>query len=80
MTFGPLSKHRAYAEPVKRVGKLRITYEHVRCHGLTTIGNLLAGIYASRPLLHIESYCAKCRHPFPIGEFIWPDNGRKLND
>lgn len=63
------------------VRPVRHTYIHLKCWGLTTMGNSIAETYARDPNFYTGTYCCNCRGHFPIGEkgeFIWEGTTQKV--
>lgn len=60
------------------VRPLRLSYWHVPCGKVTTMGGAIAETYARDPGFYGATYCAHCRMHCPVGEqgeFHWVDPG-----
>lgn len=63
---------KGFVRPVRR------SYQHMVCHTITTMGQVIAETYARNPFYYGGTYCAGCREHFPVGEtgyFVWVENG-----
>jgi len=59
---------RGYVRP------LRLSYRHLTCGVVTTMGVSLAETYSARPAFYAATYCCYCRMHRPVGadgEFVW---------
>lgn len=60
---------------------VRYAYVHDKCGGVTTMGRSLAETYARDPGFYGGTFCAICRHHFPVGaagEFTWEGTTEKV--
>jgi hypothetical protein len=61
-------------------------YIHLRCHGVTKIGQAIAETYARNPSFYGSTFCCSCNAHFPLVEngernFIWDDgSGRGVGE
>lgn len=55
---------------------LRMSYIHNQCLAETHMGLLLCETYAREPKFYGATYCAHCQAHFPVGEFIWAEDGK----
>lgn len=58
------------------VRPLRLSYWHMTCGKVTTMGAAIAETYARDPAFYGGTYCAHCRMHRPVGEhgeFYWCD-------
>jgi hypothetical protein len=56
------------------VRPVRHSYKHLKCGGITTMGQALAETYARDPYFYSGTFCCDCRDHFPVGEdgeFVW---------
>lgn len=56
------------------VRPVRHSYKHLKCGGVTTMGQALAETYARDPYFYSGTFCCDCRNHFPVGEdgeFVW---------
>lgn len=63
------------------VRPLRLSYVHLVCGGVTTMGVSIAETYARDPGFYGGTYCATCRLHFPVGahgQFIWDGTDEKV--
>ena len=66
---------KGFVRPVRR------GYVHVKCGGLTTMGQALAETYARDPSFYSATFCVGCRAHFPVGadgEFTWDRTTEKV--
>ena len=53
---------------------VRRTYRHVPCNSVTTMSITMAKIFARDPWIRTGGlYCAKCKHHYPVDQFVWED-------
>ena len=45
------------------------------CKEFTTMGKALAETYARDPKFYTGTFCATCKKHYPVGEFVWLDDG-----
>ena len=60
---------------------VRNSYVHEKCGVVTTMGAALAETYARQPDFYRGTFCAGCRHHFPVGaegEFVWTGTTEKV--
>lgn len=58
------------------VRPLRLSYRHLTCGAVTTMGRAIAESYAARPDMYGSTYCCTCGLHRPVGaggEFVWED-------
>jgi hypothetical protein len=58
------------------VRPVRLSYWHIVCGRVTTMGQALAETYARQPGFYGSTFCAHCRKHRPVGEhgeFHWVD-------
>jgi hypothetical protein len=58
------------------VRPLRLSYQHLTCGSITTMGLAIAETYAREPHFYGATYCATCgmhRRVGVDGEFVWCD-------
>lgn len=63
------------------VRPLRHSYRHLKCGGVTTMGDTIAETYARDPHFYSGTFCAHCRAHFPVGEtgeFVWDGTNEKV--
>jgi hypothetical protein len=66
---------KGFVRPVRR------SYKHLKCGGVTTMGQALAETYARDPSFYSGTFCCDCGSHFPVGEegeFVWADDGSKV--
>ncbi|NBJ13246.1 hypothetical protein [Microvirga arsenatis] len=66
---------KGFVRPVRR------TYRHLKCKGVTTMGQALAETYARDPYFYSGTFCAHCGTHFPVGEdgeFVWDGTDEKV--
>jgi len=59
------------------VRPVRKTYKHLKCGGVTTMGQALAETYARQPDFYSGTFCCNCQNHYPVGdsgEFVWLDD------
>jgi len=59
---------KGFVRPVRR------SYKHLKCNGVTTMGQTLAETYARQPDFYSGTFCCHCGAHFPVGEageFVW---------
>lgn len=49
----------------------RDTYVHTVCGTATKMGRPIAETYAVKPWYYGSTWCIKCCHHLPVGEFVW---------
>lgn len=63
------------------VRPVRHSYKHLKCGGVTTMGQTLAETYARDPEFYSGTFCCHCREHYPIGaagEFVWVGTSDKV--
>ena len=66
---------KGFVRPVRR------SYKHLKCGGVTTMGQTLAETYARDPHFYSGTFCCHCSTHFPVGEdgeFVWADTDEKV--
>ncbi len=60
------------------VQPLRLSYKHLKCGAVTTMGRAIAETYAADPRFYGGTFCVHCGAHFPVGangEFVWDGDG-----
>lgn len=66
---------KGFVEPV------RLSYKHLKCGAVTTMGQALAETYARCPDFYSGTFCCGCGTHFPVGangEFVWDGTEQKV--
>lgn len=66
---------KGFVRPVRR------SYRHLKCSGVTTMGQTIAETYARDPYFYDGTFCATCHAHFPVGaegEFVWDGTNEKV--
>ena len=66
---------KGFVRPVRR------SYKHLKCGGVTTMGQSLAETYARQPDFYSGTFCCDCGTHFPVGadgEFVWQGTNEKV--
>jgi hypothetical protein len=66
---------KGFVRPVRR------SYKHLKCGGVTTMGQTLAETYARQPDFYSGTFCCDCGAHFPVGpdgEFVWAGTDEKV--
>jgi hypothetical protein len=66
---------KGFVRPVRR------SYKHLKCNGVTTMGQTLAETYARQPDFYSGTFCCDCGAHFPVGadgEFVWHGTDEKV--
>lgn len=66
---------KGFVRPVRR------SYKHLKCGGVTTMGQTLAETYARQPDFYSGTFCCDCGAHFPVGangEFVWQGTDEKV--
>lgn len=66
---------KGFVRPVRR------SYRHLKCGGVTTMGQALAETYAADPYFYSGTFCSTCGSHFPVGEdgqFVWEGTDVKV--
>jgi hypothetical protein len=66
---------KGFVRPVRR------SYKHLKCGGITTMGQTLAETYARDPSFYSGTFCCHCATHFPVGadgEFVWQGTEEKV--
>lgn len=66
---------KGFLRPVRR------SYKHLKCGGVTTMGQTLAETYARDPSFYNGTFCCHCGTHFPVGadgEFVWQGTNTKV--
>jgi hypothetical protein len=62
----PQERAKGFIRPVRR------SYRHIKgCGSVTTMGIALAETYARDPQFYQGTFCATCRHHYPLDQFVW---------
>lgn len=68
-------RDKGFVEPVRK------SYVHEVCGAVTTMGTAIAETYARNPEFYGGTFCATCRHHFPVGkdgQFLWEGTNQKV--
>jgi hypothetical protein len=57
------------------VRPLRLSYRHVVCNSVTTMGLALCETYARQPSFYGSTYCVHCQQHCRVDEFRWVEDG-----
>lgn len=63
------------------VRRVRRSYVHEKCGGVTTMAQTIAETYARNPFFYGGTFCASCGEHFPVGEngeFVWEGTKEKV--
>lgn len=60
------------------VRRLRHTYRHQTCGGITTMGPALAEAFARDPKCFSGAFCVTCRAHCAVAEFTWEKDGKAV--
>lgn len=63
------------------VRPVRNSYRHLKCGGVTRMGNTLAETYARDPAFYSGTFCCHCHGHYPVGadgEFVWVGTDDKV--
>lgn len=66
---------KGFVRPVRR------SYTHLKCGGVTTMGQTIAETYARDPNFYSGTFCCHCGTHFPVGEdgqFVWQGTNEKV--
>jgi hypothetical protein len=66
---------KGFVRPVRR------SYQHLKCGGVTTMGQTLAETYARDPRFYGATFCCHCAAHFRVGangEFVWTGTDEKV--
>lgn len=66
---------KGFVRPVRR------SYKHMKCGGVTTMGQTLAETYARDPKFYGGTFCCHCGTHFSVGaggEFVWAGTDEKV--
>lgn len=66
---------KGFVRPVRR------SYKHLKCGGVTTMGQALAETCARDPSFYSGTFCCHCGTHFPVGkngEFVWDGTAEKV--
>lgn len=66
---------------VRPVRPVRRSYKHLKCGGITTMGQTLAETYARDSHFYSGTFCCDCGKHFPVGEngeFVWQGTNEKV--
>lgn len=66
---------KGFVRPVRR------SYKHLKCGGVTTMGQTLAETYARDPAFYSGTFCCHCGAHYPVGangEFLWDGTDEKV--
>jgi hypothetical protein len=75
MVLSAEERGKGFVRPVRR------SYRHLKCSGVTTMGQALAETYARDPYFYSGTFCAHCGKHFPVGEdgeFVWEGTDEKV--
>lgn len=53
------------------VRPVRHSYQHLKCGGVTRMGQSIAETYARDPSFYTGTFCVCCGAHFPLSEFVW---------
>lgn len=56
----------------------RDAYTHDTCGSVTSMGSALSETYARNPNFYGATYCCTCRAHFPVAEFAWTADGKRV--
>lgn len=63
------------------VRPVRLSYKHLKCGTVTTMGQTIAETYARDPYFYSGTFCCGCGAHFPVGadgEFVWDGSSEKV--
>lgn len=63
------------------VRPVRMSYRHLDCGAVTTMGQAIAETYSRDPAFYGSTYCTNCGQHRPVGEhgeFVWEPDGSKV--
>ncbi len=63
------------------VRPVRKSYKHLKCGGVTSMGQTLAETYARQPDFYSGTFCCNCGAHFPVGadgEFVWTGTNERV--
>lgn len=60
------------------VRPVRTSYTHTACGTVTTMHRSLAETYARDPKFYNGTFCACCRHHFPLDQFVWTGTNEQV--
>lgn len=60
------------------VRKVRQSYVHKTCGGLTTMSRAIAETYAREPKFYGYTYCVHCQKHLPVSEFLWDGTSEEV--
>jgi hypothetical protein len=63
------------------VRPVRHSYKHLKCGGVTTMGQTLAETYARDPSFYSGTFCCHCGTHLPVGEdgeFVWQGTDERV--
>lgn len=66
---------KGFVRPVRR------SYKHLKCGGVTTMGQTIAETYARDPAFYSGTFCCHCGTHYPVGkdgEFVWAGTDEKV--
>lgn len=66
---------KGFVRPVRR------SYKHLKCGGVTMMGQTLAETYARDPHFYSGTFCCHCSNHFPVGkdgEFVWDGTDERV--
>lgn len=66
---------KGFVRPVRR------SYMHLKCGGVTTMGQTLAETYARDPTFYSGTFCCHCGTHYPVGkdgEFVWAGTDERV--
>ena len=63
------------------VRPVRLSYQHLKCGGVTSMPQAIAETYAREPTYYGRTFCCGCGDYFPVGadgEFVWDGTNEKV--
>lgn len=61
------------------VQAVRNSYRHLKCGGVTTMGQGLSETYARNPWFYSGTFCATCGSHYDLSEFEWTGSSESLD-
>lgn len=63
-------RKKGFVRPVRR------KYKHTECGTVTSMGLSLCETYARDPKYYGSTFCVGCKSHYPVGEFVWEEDGQ----